>query len=126
LTTFLTAAAACCAGTFEDSEDFVLTHDEKLFAINLDFRATVLAEKNAIALLHVEGLARAVFLVFALSDGDDLAFLWFFLGGVGDDDAAPHLLALFDTFHDNAIMKGPDVRCHYPALLSILLNCGMF
>jgi hypothetical protein len=45
----------------------------------------------------VEGLAGAVFLIFAFADCDDFAFLGFFLGRVGDDDAAPHLLALFDT-----------------------------
>ena len=123
LTTFLSAAAGC-AGAFEDSENLVLAHDEKLFAVDLDLRAAVLAEKNAIALFHVEGLAGAVFFIFAFADSDDFAFLGFFLGGVGDDDAAPHLLALFDSLHDDAIMKRPDVRCHDLGLLSVLLKLG--
>src|SRR6187455_423520 len=92
--TFL-AAAARCAGTLENPENFVLAHDEKFFAVDLDFRAAVLSEKNAIALLHVERLAGAILFVLAFADCDDFAFLGFFLGGVRDDYAAPDLLALF-------------------------------
>src|SRR5690242_2280168 len=99
-------------------------HDEKLFAIYLDFRATVLSEKNAIACFDVEGLAGAVVLIFAFANCDDFAFLGFFLGSVGNDDAAPHLLALFDSLHDDAIMKRPDVGCHDLGLLSILHSPG--
>jgi len=81
-TTFL-AAAAGRAGAFKNAEDLVLTHDEKLFAIDLDFRAAVFSEKNAIALFDVEGLAGAVVLIFAFADCDYFAFLGFFLGVSG-------------------------------------------
>src|SRR5688500_7499915 len=109
--TFLSAAAGC-AGAFEDSENLVLAHDEKLFAVNFDLRAAVLTEQDAIALFHVERLAGAVLFIFALADRYDFAFLEFFLGSIGDNNAAPHLLALFDPLHDDAIMKGPNVGCH--------------
>src|ERR1700742_4068634 len=39
---------------FEDAEDFFLTHNQKLFAIDLDFGAGVLAEKDAVARLYIE------------------------------------------------------------------------
>jgi hypothetical protein len=57
-------------------------------------------------------LPRAVFFVLSFADGDDFTFLRFFLSRVGDDDAAPHLLTLFDPAHDYAVMKRPNVGCH--------------
>src|SRR6185369_9832927 len=119
LTTFL-ATAARGAGTFENSENLVLAHDEKLFAIDLDLRAAVFSEQHAVALFDVERLAGAVLFILAFANCYDFAFLGFFLRSVGDNDAAPHLLALFDTLHDDAVMKRPDVGCHNLDLLSIL------
>src|SRR6185369_13867188 len=123
--TFL-AAATRSAGTFEDSENFVLAHDEKLFAVNFDFRTAVLAEKHAVSLFHVERLTGAVLFVLAFADCDDFAFLGFFLGSVRDDDAAPHLLAFFDPFYDDAIMKRPDIRGHDLVSFHFLLRIGIF
>src|SRR6185436_3811214 len=101
--------------SLEDAQNLVFAHDEILFAINLDFRSAVLAKQNAVALLYVEGLTGTVFFIFSLADRDDFTFLWFFLGGVGDDDAPSHLLTLFDTAHNYAIVKRSDVRCHKSA-----------
>ena len=54
--------------------------------------------------LHVERLALAVVLDLALADGDDLALLRLFLGGVGDDDSADLLLAFLDALNDDAVV----------------------
>src|SRR6185369_562253 len=125
LTTFL-ATAARGAGTFENSENLVLAHDEKLFAVDFDLRAAVFSEQNTVALFDVERLAGAVLFILAFAGCYDFAFLGFFLGGVGDNDAAPHLLALFDSLHDNAIMKRLDVGCHNLGLLSLSAQMGIF
>src|SRR5262249_17971308 len=116
----------CGAGTFEDSENLVLAHDEKLFSINLDLRAAVLSEQNAVALFDVERLAGAVLFLLSFPHFYDFAFLWFFLCLVPVNHAPPHLLALFDSLHDDAIMKGPDVRCHDLGLLSNLAQSWEF
>src|ERR671912_1084047 len=104
--------AAGRAGALDDAEDFVLAHDEQLLAVDLDLRAAVLAEQHAVTGLNVEFLARAVLLAFAIADGDDLALLRLLLRGVGDDDPAAHLLALFNAAHDHTVMQRSDVRCH--------------
>ena len=64
----------------ENPEDFVLTHDQVLFAIQLDVAAGVLAEQDAVADLHVERNHLAVFQALALADGDDFAFLRLLFG----------------------------------------------
>ena len=56
--------------------------------------------------LDVERRDLAVLLDLALADGDDLALLGLFLGGVGDDDAADLLFAFFEALHDDAVVQG--------------------
>ena len=88
----------------EHREHFVLAHDEVFLAVDLDFLARVLAEEDGVAVLHVERLTLAVFLDLAVADGDDLALLRLFLGGVGDDDPADLLLAFFEALNDDAVV----------------------
>ena len=64
------------AGAGEDAEDFFLAHDDQLLVINLDFRARVLAEQDAVALFDVEGAHLAVFVDLAFADSDDCRRLW--------------------------------------------------
>src|ERR671916_273351 len=104
--------AAGRAGALDDAEDFVLAHDEQLLAVDLDLRARVLAEQHAVAGFHVKLLAGAVIFVLARADGDHLALLRLLLGGVGDDDAAPNLLALLDAAQDDTVVKRSDVGSH--------------
>src|SRR5215212_5944692 len=96
----------------DDSENLVLAHDEQFLAVDLDFGATVLAEQDAVAGLHVQRLACAVLQVFAFADGDDLALLRLLLRRVRDDDAAAHLLALFNAFHDHAVVQWLNIDRH--------------
>src|ERR1700755_3200544 len=88
----------------DDAENLVLAHDEQLLAVDLDFGATVLAEEHSVSGLHVQRLTLAVLPVLAVADGDDLAFLRLLFSRVGDDDASAHLLALFDAFHNHAVV----------------------
>src|SRR5258708_24496644 len=67
------------AGTSEDAKDFLFFHDEELFAVNLDLRAGILAEQDAIAFLDCQGNGLAFFIT-AGSDRDDDAFLRLFFG----------------------------------------------
>src|ERR1700693_620443 len=89
----------------EDAEDFFLTHDEELFAVELDLGAGVLAEEDVVASLDIEGEDLAFVVGLTLTDGDHFALLGLFLGGVGDDDAAADALALFNAPDQDAIVK---------------------
>src|SRR6266576_2760081 len=102
LLALLTTSSRTSVGN--DSENLVLAHDQKVFTVDLDFRAAVLAKQNAVALLNIQGLTRAVFLVFPLAGRDYFAFLRFFFRAVRDDDAAANLLAFFNALHDHAVM----------------------
>src|SRR5437868_765913 len=105
LTSPLTAGRACSrARPSDDSENLVLAHNQELFTVDLDFRTAVLAEQDAVAHIHIQRLARSVFPVFALADGDHFALLRFLFGRVRDDDAAANLLTFLDALHDNAVM----------------------
>src|SRR5262245_45937387 len=114
-------AAASCAGPLEDSQDLVLPHDEKLFTVDFDFRTAVFSEQHAIARFDIQGLTRAILFVFTFTNSYYFAFLRLLFRGVGDNDAPTHLLTLFDTPHNYAVMKGSDVRCH--TLVSFHFPC---
>jgi hypothetical protein len=72
----------------DDAHDVGLLHDQELLAVDLDLGARPFAEQHAVAGLDVERDELAGFVAAAGADGDDLALLRLFLGGVGDDDAA--------------------------------------
>ena len=69
-------------GAFQNSEDFVLAHDQKFFSINADLTARVFAEQDAVALLHIQRNYFAVFQALALSNGDNFSLLRLFFGGI--------------------------------------------
>ena len=70
-----------------------------------------LPNRIGVAFLDVERRDLAVLLDLALADGDDLALLRLFLGGVRDDDPADLLFAFFDALHDDAVVQGTDLHC---------------
>src|SRR3954471_12698020 len=98
---------------FNDSENFVFAHDEEFLTIELDFLPGILPEQDQIPRLDVERDALAIVLRLAVSGGDDLALLWLFLGGVGDDDPADLLLAFLDPGDDDAVVQRSDVHAVY-------------
>ena len=87
-----------------NGEDFVLAHDQVFVAVDLDFLAGILAEQDRVAVLDVERDALAVLVGLAGADGNHLALLRLFLGGVGDDDAPDFLFFFLDAFNEDAVM----------------------
>src|SRR5450759_3386081 len=102
----------------DDTEHFVLAHDEVFLPIKLDLLAGILAEQDEVAGRYVERHELAVVLRLALADGDDFALLGLFLGGVGDDDPADFLFAFFNTRDDDAVVQRSDVHALYSVCLS--------
>src|ERR1035438_9481288 len=91
-------------GAFEDAEDFFFTHDEEVFAVNLDLGAGIFAEQHAIACLHVEGEGFALVVALATANGDHFAFLRLVFGTVGEDDGTAGGFGLvYATNHDSVI-----------------------
>ena len=62
------------------------------------------AEQHPIARFEIDRKELAGFVTAARTNGDDLAFLRLFLGGVGNDDPALRLLFAFKTAKDDAVM----------------------
>src|SRR3569833_244258 len=102
---------------FEDAEDLVLTHDQILNAIQLDLAAGILAEEDAIALLHVQRDDFAIFQALAFSNGENFAFLRLFLCALRNEKAAARFLGFaFNPFDNDAVIKRTNV--HYKNLSS--------
>ena len=72
----------------EHAEDVALLHDEQLLAIEFDLAARPLAEQHTVADLDVEGIDFAGLVAGTRANGDDLALLGLFLGGIGNNDPA--------------------------------------
>src|ERR1022692_3068132 len=89
----------------QNSEDFVLTHNQVLFSIQLDIAAGVLAEQDAVADLNVEGHNLAVFEALAFAYGCNFAFLGFLFRGIGDVQTTLHLFLLLDPFDHDAVIE---------------------
>src|SRR3546814_4287724 len=64
----------------DHAKDIALLHDEQILAIDLDLGARPFAEQDPITGLHRQFDERAVVVAGARPDGDNLAFLRFFLG----------------------------------------------
>ena len=96
------ASAPACAGaparkSANDPENVRFLHDQQVFAANLDFGARPFAEQDLVAGLDVQRGDLAVIGAGAGADGDDFAFLWLFLGGLWDNDAAGRLFLGLDA-----------------------------
>src|SRR3977135_2890303 len=97
-------------GTFDDSHDVGLLHDQEIFAIELDFGAGPLAEQDAVALLDVERNERALLIAGARANGDDLAFHRLFLGGVRNDDATLGLAFFLNPLDHDTVVKRTELH----------------
>jgi hypothetical protein len=80
-------------------------YDEQVLTINLNLGTGPFSEQHAVACFELESHEVALLVAGTGADGDDLAFLGFFLRGVGNDDAASGLLVTFDAAHDHAVAK---------------------
>src|SRR5262245_40729882 len=88
----------------EDRENLVLTHDEVVLTVDLDFLSGILPEEDRVPILYVEGLTGAVILHLAGAHGEHLPLLRLFFGAVGDDDAADFLFTFLDALNDDAVV----------------------
>src|SRR3954470_10800473 len=93
-----------------DPQNVAFLHDQQVLAVEADLGAGPFTEQDLVAGLDVERGHLAVFGTGARADGDDLAFLRLFLGGVGGDDAAGGFLGGCDAAHEHAVVKGAE--CH--------------
>src|SRR5258708_7453899 len=90
---------------FQNPEDLTLFHDQILFAIDLDLRAAILADQHAITLLHLKRNELPVLIALAGAQGDYLALLGLFLGGIRNDDSALLHFLLFNRLHQHPIAQ---------------------
>src|SRR5271169_2929943 len=70
-----------------DTENFLFLHDQEIFAVNLDFSAGILTEKDVISLFHRQREHLAVVITLALTYGDDFALLRLVLSTVRYEDS---------------------------------------
>jgi hypothetical protein len=96
----------------DNTEDIVLAHDQVGIAFDFDLGAAVFADEDFVALLDGEVDELAVFITLAGAEGNDFAFLRFFLGGIRDDDAAFLHFRFFERLNEDAIPEGTNVNCH--------------
>src|SRR5436189_6151300 len=89
-----------------DRQNVVGAHDFVLLAIQLDFRAAVLAHQHPIALLDFKANLLPVVIGLPVAERDDEAFVRFFLGGIGNDDAAFLDFLLFERLNEEPISEG--------------------
>ena len=71
----------------DNAQDIFLAHDQMLFAVNIYFRSSVLAEKHAIVDFDIEWDDLTVVIQLALPDSDNLSLLWFFFRGIGNNES---------------------------------------
>src|SRR5918995_1125215 len=111
-------------GTLDDAHDVALLHDQEILAINAHLGAGPLAEQDAVAGLHVEGLNLAGLVAGARPGGDHLALLRLLLGGVRDDDAALGLLFRVDAADDHPVVQRTELHGLASSEVSRLVGLG--
>src|SRR5437868_11173018 len=107
-----------------DAEDIVLTHDQVGLAVDFDFSAAVFRNQHRISFLHREIDFLAIVIDFTSAESDDLALLWFLLGGIGNNDAAFLYFLLFDRLYQHPISKWFDINCCHIFFLQLLCLRG--
>src|SRR5579871_2537045 len=90
-------------GSVEDRQDVVLGEDDVLDAVELHFGPGVLAEEDAVAVLHFGGTDLAVLEQLAVPDGDHETLDGLLLGAVRNDDAPFGLLFLRNALDHDAV-----------------------
>src|SRR5262245_28377776 len=104
----------------DDTHHVALLHDQQILSTEPNLGARPLAEEDAVADLHVERLQLPALAAGAGSGLNDLAFLWFLLGGVGDDDAAGGLVLRPDPADQDTIMQWTERHARSPLLATDL------
>src|SRR3984957_3753422 len=99
---------------FDHGHDVFFTHDHQIFAVDFDFCCAVFAEQDLVADFHIESTDLAVFENFAFADRYDLSLHGLFGRGIGNKDSARRGTFLFQTFHDDAVMKRTNLHGEAP------------
>src|SRR5512139_3395246 len=97
-----------CGLLRDDREDVVLAQDQVLHSVDLDLRAGVFPEQDAVARLHLGSHPGAVVRHLAGAHGNDQAFLRLLLCAVGDDDPALGLGLLLHPLDQNPVLQRLD------------------
>src|SRR5699024_10396350 len=93
---------------FDDGEHVTSGQDEEFLTGVLDFGATVFGEQDDVAFGNVNADAFAVFSNAAWAHCNDFSFLWFFLGGIGDDQTGSSGLLIVLLFYNYTVLKRLD------------------
>src|SRR5699024_10417498 len=97
---------------FDDGEHVTSGQDEEFLTGVLDFGATVFGEQDDVAFGNVKADAFAVFSNAAWAHCNDFSFLWFFLGGLGDDQTGSSGLLSGQWFYNDTVLKRLDGNSH--------------
>src|SRR6516165_7725478 len=90
---------------FDHAHDVALLSDHEILAVDFDLGSRPLPEQHSVADFDIQWTELAVIVPVARPGGNDFAFHWLFLGGIGDDNAACGLLLLLNATDENAILQ---------------------
>src|SRR5215831_2687451 len=90
---------------FDHAHDVALLSDHEILAVDFDLGSRPLPEQHSVADFDIERTEPAVIVPSARPGGNDFAFHWLFLGGIGDDNTACRLLLLLDATDEDAILQ---------------------
>src|ERR1043166_6511247 len=112
------ARARPCAlalhGALNPPHDVVFLHDQQVLPVDLDLGAGPFAEQDLIAGFDVDSHQLAGLVALAGAHRQYFALLRFFLGRIGNDDAAGRLLFGIDAADHDAVMQGPKLHVQPP------------
>src|SRR5688572_11417019 len=111
----LSLTAGAGARALNNAENLILTKDQILLPVQLDFCSGILAKEDAVARLDLQGKHLACFIALARAGSNDFRLLWLFLGCIRNDDSAADGLLFFDSFDQHTIMQ----RSHFHRIYSL-------
>src|SRR5262245_41878056 len=109
--------------SIDHREDIVLGHDEVFVAVHLHLVACIRGKKNAVAFLHLERCAFAVFEQLAVAEAKDFSLARLFFRRVGQQDAAGGLVFGFDAFDQNLVVQRNDFHVARPSRMLSPKSC---
>jgi hypothetical protein len=94
----------------ENAKNVVFAKNQIFKAVNLDFRAGILAEQNRLADFDCGVYAGAVVQKLAFAYGHNFALLGFFFGGIGNYYTAFGGFFLINSFDQDAVRQRTNVH----------------
>src|SRR5262245_21928814 len=104
----------------DDGEHVLFAEDQVLLVLDLQLVTGILAEKDLVAGLAVEGVLLAVVSHLAIAHRDDLALLRLLLGAVGDDDSPLLHFLLLEPLDDDAVVQRTNLHGRRPSRCKML------